>query len=175
MHLRRPLALAAAGALAAVLVLNPLLQYAGKPKSNWVIQLPGAVASPIAQRQLKVTSNFGYDASQPDRRGAKPIFDLLERAHEAGAKQVVFEAASLNTGGYNLNGVSVVARSAGLDVIGYDPSPYFIRKPTDIVVFRRTPEKKLGRYCLRSFTIDDGTGFYIQWGPAKPKQHLRCP
>ena len=52
--------------------------------------------------------------AEPQHSDALP---LLEAAARDGIDRVAFEGASLNTGGFNLNGMSVYAWTAGLDVL----------------------------------------------------------
>lgn len=169
----KPVAALAAAALVGILVLNTSMLNRGVPSRQWTIQLPGANASPIQENQLKVVSTVGYVEAQPDPRGGKPVLDLLKRAYEDGARQVVFEPDSLNNGGYNLNGLSVLARGAGLKVPGY--SADLVREPTDIFVIRRGVKEMGGEPCLLSPASGDGTAFYIQWGPPDPKPDYHCP
>lgn len=170
---RRPLGGLAVAALVAVLVLNTSMLNRGSPRVEANIKLPGSVASPISENQLKVASTTGYIESQPDPAGGQPIADLLERAHDDGARRVVFEPESLNNGGYSLNGLSVLARGAGLEVPGYTSD--LVQEETDIFVFRRGVEEMETEPCLLSPAIGDGTAFYVQWGPADPDAEYRCP
>jgi hypothetical protein len=169
----KPIRVLAAGALVAVLVLNTLmLNFAFPAAGAPSIKFPGATMNPIASGELRLASSFGYIEGQPSS-GPSAVRDLLRRAHADGARQVSFQAASMNTGGYNINGLEVFARSVGLEGMGNDRN--YITNKSQIYMFRTTPSKRFGKPCLKSPIINDGTYLFIQWGPAKPKLDLHCP
>lgn len=156
--------------LAAVFCANTVLINFVGGRHEYRIELPGATESPIRERGFMVAGNLGYGASQPDRAGYAPQFvGLLERAKEDGARQVVFQPESLNSGGYNLFGLTIFARTAGLEVPGFD---WRALQPNDVYVFRAHPTQAGRPPCLRSW---DDTGIYMHKGPPSPGNPIYCP
>jgi dolichyl-phosphate-mannose-protein mannosyltransferase len=170
---RLPIRVAATALLAGVLVFNTINLDWGKPGWLAVIRLPRAMDDPIGRNKLTVVSPAGYPAGRPDSRGAKQVRQLLERAHAAGARRVVFDAASLNTGGFNLFGLAVFARGAGLKVLGFS-GPQVV-KPTDIFVWRQLATQVHSEPCVFNHQVRDGTAFFVRWGSADPPAPTRCP
>lgn len=160
----------AAGVLATVLIVNTATQnWVDRPQTlSWA--LPNAPASPIGERTFTILSNRGYIEGQPHEDGVTPGFvDLLKRAREDGAKQVVFQPESMNSGGYNLFGLAIFARAAGLQVPGFD---FRALGPEDIYVFRLARDQVDRPACLRSW---DTTGIYMFKGPPAAGQRAYCP
>ncbi len=170
---KRPVRVLGVSVLVAVLILNTvMLNFAFPAKGSHSIELPNAVANPIASGQLVLSSSAGYIEGQPDP-GPFTVLELLERARADGARRVMFQPESLNNGGYNLNGLGVFARDAGLAYL--PPDPKLLERDSDIFVFRLTPTKQYPHPCIKSPTIADGTWLYIQWGPTRPKPDIHCP
>jgi hypothetical protein len=163
---------AAVAALALVLLVNTTFQnliYTPEPR-RLALSLPGAPENSISQRSFTFFSNRGYGEGQPDSDGVAPHFiGLLSRAREDGAKQVVFQPESMNSGGYNLFGLTIFARSAGLHVPGF---VWNALGPEDIYVFRVHPSQVGQPPCLESW---DGTGIYMQKGHPTPGNPIYCP
>jgi hypothetical protein len=172
----RPLRWALAGALVVVLALNSLNLNWNWPGWYSVIRLPGHVDNPIGEGSLTVASPLGYVESRPDPKIGLGLMKLMKRARADGARQVIFDAVSMNNGGYNLYGLAVFARGAHLGVAGFDPGE--ARERSTIVMFRASP-RDLARQgvkpCLMSPLINDGTALFIRWGPEHPKQDMHCP
>jgi 4-amino-4-deoxy-L-arabinose transferase-like glycosyltransferase len=162
--------LAAVAALVAILVLNTALLnlVGGQHSLRW--ELPGAPDSPIGEREFTFASNSGYIEGKPKTNGIAPRFiDMLKRARDDGARQVVFQPESMNNGGYNLFGLAVFARTAGLAVPGNDWSKL---GPEDVYVFRLAPKQAGRPPCLIS---SDGTGIYMVKGQPSAENPVYCP
>jgi hypothetical protein len=172
-RMRPAVSVAATALLAGVLLFNTINIDFGWPKTSAVIRLPHDMDDPIGQNKLTVASPAGYGQGRPDRTGAKADLNLLKRAHAEGARAVVFDANSMNTGGYNLNGLTVLARSAGLQVRGF--SGDLMRKPSDIFVWRQVSIQVHGRPCHFSPYLHDHTALYVRWGSANADGVMRCP
>ena len=166
----RPVAaLAVTGALVAVFLVNVVMISFGKG-DDVVIDTPNSVESPIGQWRFTVVNPGGYTIGKPHRHGGGSAFeDAFRRAREMGFERVVLQPESLNTGGYNLNGLGVLAYAAGLEYAGYKTEDV---EPNGIYVFRAAPEQVRGfGPCLVSF---DNTGIYFMDGPP-PGGKLFCP
>jgi hypothetical protein len=144
---------------------------------NWVSgtrtvswDLPGATVSPIGEGTFTAFSNRGYIEGQPYEDPVAPGFiELLKRAKADGAEQVVFQPESMNSGGFNLFGLAIFARTAGLHVPGFD---FQALGPEDIYVFRVGRDEVGTPACLESW---DTTGIYMQKGPPAPGKPYYCP
>lgn len=176
-RLRRSLAWGLAAATAVILVLNTLNLNWDWPGWYSVLHLPsGHIDNPIGEGNLTLVSPHGYIESEPNPHAAEPVLRLLERARADGAHGVVFESDSMNNGGYNLNGLVVFARAAGLGVLGFDRKQ--AHKHSDITIFRRLATQrglKGAKPCLMSTQIADGTALFVQWGPERPNTDFHCP
>lgn len=160
-------------ALVAILLVNTALQNLVEREAVLRLTLPGAPGSPIRERELTFFSSGGYIEGAPDPDGIAPEFvEVLERARQDGARQVVFQPESLNNGGYNLFGLAIFARSAGLHVPGFD---WRVLGPRDIYVFRVHPDQARGAPpCLASY-VGDGTGIYMVRGHPTATNPVYCP
>ena len=164
--------LALGAVLVGVLAFNLQNINFADPGARKVIRLKGYIESPIGERILTLYSP-GYGQSAPDPEGAAPVLKLLERAHADGARKVVFDPASLNSGGYNLNGLVVLARGAGLNVLGFTQAE--VDKKDEIFVWRQLATQVDSPACLMSPAVADGTAFFMRWGPERPRPDIRCP
>ncbi|HWT94231.1 MAG TPA: glycosyltransferase family 39 protein [Solirubrobacteraceae bacterium] len=165
-------------ALAAVLVffagLNTIKQNFDYGVPFKEISFEPTDGNPIRAGQLTLWATRGYIEGSPDETGPRDeIVDLLRRAQEDGAEQVVFDPASLNNGGFNLFALAVMGRAGGLEVPGFDPA---ILEPNDIFVFRAQPRDLKGRpaFCLPS-PLGDGTGFFMYKGVPTKASKPYCP
>jgi dolichyl-phosphate-mannose-protein mannosyltransferase len=168
-RLRGVAAFAVTAALFAVFFVNLVTISFGKG-DDIVIDTPKSVKSPIGQWRFTVLNPGGYTIGAPDRHGGgSALEDAFRRAHEMGFERIVFQPESLNSGGYNLNGLGVLAYAAGLKYAGYRPEDI---EPNGIYVFRATQQQVRGYGpCLVSF---DKTGIYFMDGPP-PNGKLFCP
>ena len=82
----------------------------------------------------------------------------------------------MNNGGYNLYGLSIWARTAGLEVPGFDGVAL---GPEDVYVYRVGVEAAKRPPCLLSSGsiggLGDGTGIYMVKGPPKKGKPVYCP
>jgi hypothetical protein len=180
----RSLRLAVAALLVGIVVINTTQTNKDWPGWHTVINLPNAKPNPIYQGSLTVFQSYGYIISQPE---PSPVRDLLLRFMKGikrdGATSVVFDGSSLNSGGYNLNSLTMIARLAGLQVPGYWTS--LVTTPQIVWVYRTSPDDArhaLGNphgagapFCLASPGFSDGTGLYVIPGPLSPNARIRCP
>jgi hypothetical protein len=168
-RLRPVAAFAITAAVVALFVMNLVMISFGKG-DDVVIDTPKSVKSPIGQWRFTVVNPGGYTIGEPHRHGGGAAFeDAFRRAREMGFERVVFQPESLNSGGYNLNGLGVLAYSAGLKYAGYRAEDV---EPNGIYVFRAAPEQVRGYGpCLVSF---DKSGIYFMDGPP-PQGKLFCP
>ena len=115
----------AAAALVAVALLNSVMINSG-------VGGQVTVHMPFSDRYATVFSDSGYIENQP--RSDVRVDDLLEDAHAAGARKVIFQPETLNTGGFNLNGLTVFARMADLST----PPSWLVEElgPADIYLTR---------------------------------------
>lgn len=158
--------LIASGALVAILVLNTVQQNLGVGGQHRIV-LPGAVASPIGEYSFVLVSDRGYSVAAPTRRAA-PVLKLLERLHERGVRAAVFDPSTLPAGGYNLDGMRILAARAKLDVPG-DTSD-LVKTKQDAWITRAAIAAVGRRPCLASALAPDGTGLYVYRGrvPKRP-------
>jgi hypothetical protein len=165
--LPRPGRLALAGVLVAVLVMNTAVQNAGIG-SEARLSLWEHDSNPIGEAELVVLSPVGYTGIGEPRREENGVRGLLESARADGARAVAFDLASINAAGLHPNGMAVEARSAGLDVAGYDAAAEL--EPQDAYVF--LDDARPERPCARA----EGRRVYMsRGGPPAPANPMRCP
>ncbi len=123
--------MAGTAVLAAIVLVNAVFVNTRSPART--IDLPGAKANPVLEGHLVVV-NKGYDTHQPNHVGQRALRDLLTAARKAGPTQVLFQPETMNGGRYNLNGLVIWARSAGLGIAGFSSQDM---KPNAIFVVRR--------------------------------------
>jgi len=158
------------GVLCTIVLVNTTLINYVRTENTVKIALPGTKPSPIGEHSFVVFSNRGYIEGRPQTGGVGPRFvDLLRRAREDGARQVVFQPESLNTSGYNLDALTLFARYAGLEVPGFD---WRALGPNDIYVFRIARTQANRPACLNSF---DETGIYMVKGQPAAGKPIYCP
>lgn len=159
------------GAVCTVALMNTMLINYANEDPNLAIELPGKRPSPIAERSFTVVSNRGYIEARPGGGGLAPEFvELLRRAREDGARQVVFQPESMNSGGFNLDALAIFARLAGLQMPG---SNHELLAPNDIYVFRIARSQAPTPPCLESH-LDD-TGIFMVKGPPTLGKPYYCP
>jgi Dolichyl-phosphate-mannose-protein mannosyltransferase len=167
--------LVASGALVAIFVFNTV-QHNFDVGGQHKISLPGAVASPIGEYSFTLVNDRGYSVASPNRR-AEPVLHLLEDLRSHGVRNAIFDGNTLHfAGGYNLDGLRIFARKAGLKTPGYTPD--YVRTDADAWI-TRAPIAAVGRPpCLVSPLAPDGTGLYVYRGRV-PKRMARartdCP
>ncbi len=161
--------------LLAVVVFNTLQINEAWPGVNASITLPGKEeGSPIGQGTLQVAATSGYFAGPPMRSPARTVLiRFLERIRRDGATAVSFDSQSLNSGGYNLNQLSLLATLAGLKVAGFAADT--VTSPYTWWIFRASPGTGGTPPCIPSPAIKDTTGFYTVPGPLGPGARIRCP
>ena len=168
--LPRALMLAGSTLLAVILVVN--LAVFGLGRGHRIaFDTSRSIPSPIRQWTFSVVDPHGYtELGQPVRHGLGDVLEeRFRRAREMGFERIVFQPESMNNGGFNLNGLGVLARSAGLVYAGYRPEDV---NPNGIYVFRALPEQIRGHEpCAISF---DRTGIFFVDGPL-PGGRLFCP
>ena len=171
----RSLEVALAVLLLAVVVFNTTQINKAWPGVNATITLPGQeIGSPIGQGTLVIANTFGYFAGQPAPAPARAtILRFLERIKHDGATAVTFDSQSLNSGGYNLNQLSLLATIAGLKVAGFAADT--VTSPSTWWIFRSSPATTHSPPCLSSPAMNDTTGFYTVPGPLGPGERWRCP
>ena len=154
-------------ALVAILALNLVTVSSGKgPTKTFVLYTP---EKPDVQGYLTVVRPVGYTIGGPARSDLRDsVTNLLKDAHAAGAVNVIFQADSLNSGGFNLYSLTILARIAGLGVPGYSVN---LVGPDDIYVFRQTPPPGT-HSCL---LLRDGTGFFMTKGSPTTAKTTFCP
>lgn len=166
--------LIATGALVAVFVFNTV-QHNFDVGGQHKISLPGAVASPIGEYSLTLVNDRGYTVASPNRR-AEPVLDLLERLHDRGVRNVVFDGDTMREGGYNLDGLRIFAAKAKLTAPGYTRD--FIKSDADAWVTRSPIADVDQPPCLVSPLAPDQTGLYVYRGHVPKrlaKARTDCP
>lgn len=158
-HAPRTVRLAATALLIGVLVVNTVNHNFGVGGVHR-IRTPWAVNSPNAEYQFKLLNEAGFFEGGPDRR-AEPLLGLLERLRKHGPN-VIFDAATLSGGGYNLSGLTIFAFKAKLLLLAFEPDA--VRQPQDAWVTRAVIEDVGRPPCLVSPLADDGTGIYVYRG-----------
>jgi hypothetical protein len=127
------------------------------------------IGSPFSSDHATLVSDGGYVENHPRPESWLP--ELLEGARDAGAEQVIFHPESLNTGHYNLNGLTVLGREAGLSV---RPAALWQElSEDDIYVTRLALDSTERRPCI----IQDGEyGIYVfRGGPIAEGKPSWCP
>jgi 4-amino-4-deoxy-L-arabinose transferase-like glycosyltransferase len=152
--------LIAAGVLVAVFVFNTV-QHNFDVGGQHKVSLPGAVASPIGEYTLTLVNDRGYSVGPPDR-DAEPVLDLLERLHDDGVRNTIFDANTLRGGGYNLDGLRILARKAKLATPGFTPE--FVKSRQDAWITRAAVDDVDRPPCLVSPLAPDGSGLYVYRG-----------
>lgn len=161
--LARPARLALTGLLVAVFALNTIMISTGIGEEVSVT-LPGTSAS----ERLVLISDVGYVERQPlESVGYR---ELLARAREQGAQHAVFEGASLNTGGTNLNGLAVLAYAEGLRVLPEFEAPSM--GPRDVFLWRKPVGTVEGRPCIG---LPRNEAIYVYRGAAPNPDNGYCP
>jgi hypothetical protein len=170
----RRLAVGLGALLVLVVIFNSTEIDKGWPSVNANITLPGReVGSPIGQGTLAVASTSGYFAGQPAPAPARGVMlKFFGRIRGDGAKEVAFDSQSLNSGGYNLDQLYLLATISQLGVAGFDPT--VVNSPKTWWVFRSSPASTHVAPCILSF-LRDTTGIYTVPGPLTPTSRLRCP
>lgn len=166
--------LIATGALVAIFVVNTVQHNFGVGGQQR-ISLPGAVDSPIGEYSLTLVNDGGYSVASP-KRDAEPVLELLERLRERGVRDAVFDGATLRAGGYNLDGLRILAAKARLATPGYTPD--LVTTERDAWITRARVADVGRRPCLASPLAPDGTGLYVYRGraPKRPdKARPDCP
>lgn len=126
------------------------------------------VGIPGTAERLVLISDVGYVERQP--LGSPGFRELIARARERGAENVIFEGASLNTGGTNLNGLAALAFTEGLYVL--PESMASAMGPRDIFMIRRTLGTVDGPPCFR--LIPPEAVYVYRGGPPGPT-NFYCP
>jgi 4-amino-4-deoxy-L-arabinose transferase-like glycosyltransferase len=171
---RRRLRWVAVAALSIVAVLNTDEINRGSPAWNLTINLPGATTNPIGEGTLRVFSGVGYFANKPQRLPVRPaLLNFLAALRHQGATSIAFDATSMNNGGYNLDTLSVLARLADLKVAGYAADT--VTSAETVWIFRNTAQAAHHAFCIRSPTLNDGTGLFAVRGPLGPSARISCP
>jgi hypothetical protein len=111
---------------------------------------------PLAEHGFTLISDWGYVEAEPIHGETLP---LLEAARADGIDRIAFEGVSLNTGGMNLNSMSVLAWSAGLDVIP-EWEEYNLG-PNGVYLFRGYITDVKRAPCVR---VREGYGLYFSRG-----------
>jgi hypothetical protein len=169
-HLRRPLQLVLAAVVAAIFVFNSVSIDFGYGK-NVFVELPGYARNPIGIGAFSVTSTEGYTNGKPDRRGVRTdLTRLFSRVRREGYERIVFQPESLNSGGYNLGALDLVARDAGFRAVGSRPEEV---SPNGVYVFRAEPRQFPGAHPC--YISSDGTGIFFVDGPPGPHGRIFCP
>ena len=160
------LRLAGAAAVAAVALTNSVMVNSGLGE-------PVRFGLPLTDRHATLVSDGGYVENQPRRESWMP--ELLEAARDAGAEQVMFQPESLNTGGYNLNGLTVLGRAADLSV----RPPYLVQELNehDIYLARLAVDSTKERPCIVIGGAYRGEyGIYVfRGGPIAEGRPSWCP
>lgn len=150
----------ATGLLALVVLTNTLMVNTGA----WHrvdVQLP------VSTHVFTLVSDWGYVEAEPKHSDVLP---MLEAAADDGIDRIAFDGPSLNTGGFNLNGMSVYAFTAGLDIL-----PQWEQQnlgPNGLYMFRALPKDLHAAGCLEH----EGYGIYMSrgGGPGEGRP-LYCP
>lgn len=175
LRLPRRASYALAGVLAALTLWNTYMQnWSGKDAATATeIELSAWDGNPLRKGTLTLWTSRGYVEGAPDRSGPRDeIVAMLQRAHDDGAEQVVFDPPSLNSGAFNLFAMAVMGRAGGLEVPGFNAS---VLGPDDIFVFRASPPDVGDTLpCLMS-PLGDGTGFYMFKGVPTDESKPYCP
>ncbi|MDX6690828.1 MAG: hypothetical protein QOG15_2285 [Solirubrobacteraceae bacterium] len=170
-ELPRRARLVATGLLVAVFAFNTI-QHNFRVGGEHRIALPGWVHSPIGEYSFVWVNDGGYSTAQPVKTG-RPILNLLEGLRAQGVRRVVFDQSTLTfNGGYNTDGLTVLARRAGLPVAGTTPDA--VKTPQDAWITRWPIADVHRRPCIVSPVQDDGTGLYVYRG-AVPASIDRTP
>jgi len=159
--LPRPGRSALTGLLVVVFALNTLMISTGLGRDI-------AVGIPGTAERLVLISDVGYVERQP--LGSPGFRELLARARQQGAQNAVFEGASLNTGGTNLNGLAALAFAEGLRVL-----PEFQTTsmgPRDVFLWRRTIGAALGPPCI---DLGGNEAVYVYRGGTPNPTNGYCP
>jgi hypothetical protein len=131
---------------------------------------PVKIDMPFTDRPATLVSDEGYVENQPRPKSWFP--ELLESAREAGAEQVMFQAESLNNGGYNLNGLTALGREVGLTV--RPPYLWDELNESDIYVTRLAVESRKEEPCILIY--DGAHGIYVfRGGPIAEGKPSWCP
>ncbi len=171
---RRSLRWLAVATLSVIAVVNTDEINRGSPAWNVTINLPNATTNPIGQGTLRVFSGAGYFANTPQRSPVRSdLLNFFAALKRQGATSIAFDATSMNSGGYNLDTLSVLARLADLKVAGYAADT--VTSPDIVWIFRNTPQAAHHAYCLVSPTLRDGTGLFAVRGPLGPSARISCP
>jgi 4-amino-4-deoxy-L-arabinose transferase-like glycosyltransferase len=157
-RLPAPGRLVASAALVAIFALNMVT----------VNTPPDAGTTVSVGKQYISLGGSGYDVGLPDSR-LKPFEQLLERARADGARQVVFQPESMNSGQFNLNGLAITARAAGLRMPGFQSG---LLGPADVFVVRAPIAGNPAQPCFR---LGDRTAIFMYKGPPVAGKPLYCP
>ncbi len=127
-----------------------------------------AIDLPLTSHNLTLFSDRGYVEAEPVE-GEMP--GLLEAAASDGIERVAFHGESLNSGGYNLNGLAALAWSEDLDVLPQWEAQNL--GPNGLFGFRAVVADVKRRPC---FPTEQGYGIYFtRGGPPGPGIRLYCP
>ncbi|MEA2155993.1 MAG: hypothetical protein QOE11_2133 [Solirubrobacteraceae bacterium] len=157
-HMPRRVRVGATALLVAIFVVNTVNHNFGVGGVH-VITTPWSINSPNGEYKAVLLNQAGFFEGGPDRRAA-PFLDLLKGVRRAGPN-VVFDAANMSSGGYNISALTLFAFKARLVLLSFDPAAV---KKGDAWVTRAII-KDVGRPpCIVSPLADDGTGIYVYRG-----------
>jgi hypothetical protein len=151
--------LALTGLLVAVFALNTVMVSTGLGSEV-------AFDVPLTSERWVLISDAGY----VEREESLGFRELLAGAREQGARTVLFEGASLNIEGTNLNGLAALAYAEGLGVL-----PEFEAQamgPRDIFMIRRTLGEAAGIPCIR---LPSRQAVCVNRGAAPNPDNGYCP
>jgi hypothetical protein len=159
-RLPRPAQVAASGVLAAVVVLNTVMVNTG----FWELKsfrIPGTTI------YAAVVSDRGYVENEPQK---DPTRDLIARAADDGIDTIMFQGESLNTGGFNLNGLAAIAYEEDLRVL---PTFRVPELGEDGLYAFRVPRSQVDEPPCMGLRGD--YGLYFARGGAPGAAPLYCP
>jgi hypothetical protein len=133
------------------------------------IVMPGGQGNGFAPHQVSLYADDGFVFGKPVRGG--DLLSLMHRLRASGVREIRFDSKAAYTGLYNLQGLFIIARVAGLEFAAFDDSARPLAADEVLLVHRKIPTGH--RPCE---DLGDGTGVWAYRGAATVGRRVEgCP